>query len=170
LNDINNKRYRSAYFEHYGDKIWYHGDFITIQSSGGVIVHGRSDATLNPGGIRIGTAEVYRQVEQLNFIQDSLCVGKNENGDVSITLFVKMKNINEKLNEDQTKLIKKLIKSKTTPRHVPKYIISVSDIPYTRSGKKMELAVNRIINGREITNIEAVANPECLEQYEKAFN
>ena len=169
LNDESGERYRSAYFETFGDRIWHHGDFVTIKSHGGVVVHGRSDATLNPGGVRIGTAEIYRQIEQLDFVDDSLCVGKNEDGDVSVTLFIKPKNENFVLSDEIIKDIKTNIKSKTTPRHVPKYIKLVDGIPYTRSGKKMELAVTRLINGRALNNIEAVSNPECLEQYEKAF-
>lgn len=165
LNDHNNQLINSAYFDRYKD-IWHHGDFVMVTDRGSVIVYGRSDATLNPGGVRIGTAEIYRQSEQLAYIADSLCVGKNVDGDVDVWLFVKMKT-GESLSEDRIAEIKKKIRSNTTPRHVPKTIAEVSDIPYTRSGKKMELAVARIINGRNLTNIEAVANPECLEEYKR---
>ncbi|MCP4913029.1 MAG: acetoacetate--CoA ligase [Oligoflexia bacterium] len=164
LNDKNNERINDAYFNRF-ENTWHHGDFIKITEYGGVVVYGRSDATLNPGGVRIGTAEVYRQTESLNWMSDSLCVGRQVDGDVEIVLFVKL-NEGEELTEERVVEVKKLIKAKTTPRHVPRYVWAINDIPYTRSGKKMELAINRIINGRELKNIEAVANPECLAEYE----
>jgi len=163
LNDPEQSKIREAYFNHFKG-VWHHGDFVQITERGSVIVFGRSDATLNPGGVRIGTAEIYRQTEQLAFVADSLCVGKEVEGDVDVWLFVKLRE-NEELSEERIAQIKKQIRANTTPRHVPKVVKAVSDIPYTRSGKKMELAVNRLINGRALTNIEAVANPECLEQY-----
>tara|TARA_R110002072_G_scaffold276051_1_gene437543 strand:+ start:288294 stop:290219 length:1926 start_codon:yes stop_codon:yes gene_type:complete len=165
LNDDNGEKIRDAYFNHFKG-VWYHGDFIKITDSGGVVVYGRSDATLNPGGVRIGTAEVYRQTESLVWLEDSLCVGRKNDGDVDIVLFVKLKD-GEELSEQRVLEIKKLIKANTTPRHVPRHVWQISDIPYTRSGKKMELAITRIINARELKNIEAVANPECLKEYEK---
>lgn len=160
LNDKNNERINAAYFNHFKG-VWHHGDFVTITKRGSVIVHGRSDATLNPGGVRIGTAEIYRQTEMLSYLDDSICVGKKVDGDVEVILYVKM-SAGEKLTPERIQEIKSLIKVGTTPRHVPKEIISVGDIPYTRSGKKMELAVTRLIAGKELTNVEAVANPECL--------
>tara|TARA_B100000925_G_scaffold174384_1_gene131399 strand:- start:63 stop:1991 length:1929 start_codon:yes stop_codon:yes gene_type:complete len=164
LNDSDRSRYNSAYFEKY-EGVWHHGDFITITSAGGVQVHGRSDATLNPGGVRIGTAEIYRQTELIEYLEDSICVGRpTEDGDVDVVLFVKMKT-DETLSEERVIEIKKTIKEKTTPRHVPKDIMAVGDIPYTRSGKKMELAVTRLISGKELTNIEAVSNPESLKYF-----
>lgn len=163
LDDNNNEKINAAYFDQ-NDGLWTHGDFVKITEHGGVIVYGRSDATLNPGGVRIGTAEIYRQTEKLSFIEDSICVGKNTNGDVDIILFVKLKP-NIELTLDRKKEIKEIIKKNTTPRHVPKEIIQVQDIPYTRSGKKVELAVTRIIQGLAVNNIEALANPECLNEY-----
>lgn len=165
LDDPNDTKFKNAYFEKF-ENIWHHGDFITITEDGGVEVFGRSDATLNPGGVRIGTAEIYRQTEQVSFLEDSLCVGKLRDGEVEVVLFVNLKK-NEELTDSRIEEIKKLIKKNTTPRHVPKEIHEVSGIPYTRSGKKMELAITRIINNKKLTNIEAVSNPECLEEYNK---
>lgn len=165
LNDLDQNKIKDAYFNKFTN-VWYHGDYIKITDHGSVVVFGRSDATLNPGGVRIGTAEIYRQTESLSFVQDSICVGKNINGDVDVILFVKLKT-NEVLTPERIKEIKQLIKNNTTPRHVPREIHAVSDIPYTRSGKKVELAVNKIINGREINNLEAIANAECLEEFKK---
>lgn len=165
LNDLDQTKIKDAYFNKFTN-VWYHGDYIKITDHGSVVVFGRSDATLNPGGVRIGTAEIYRQTESLSFIQDSICVGKNINGDVDVILFVKLKT-NEVLTPERIKELKQLIKNNTTPRHVPREIHAVSDIPYTRSGKKVELAVNKIINGKEINNLEAIANAECLEEFKK---
>jgi acetoacetyl-CoA synthetase len=165
LNDPNDEKIKNAYFNQY-ENTWYHGDFITMTNRNSVIVHGRSDATLNPGGVRIGTGEIYRQTEKIEFIKDSLCVAKERDGDVEIHLFVKTLN-DETLTPEMKKQIKSIIRSQTTPRHVPKEIFQIHDIPYTRSGKKMELAVSRIINGRQLNNIEAVANPDSLKEYEK---
>ena len=165
LDDPQNEKINAAYFEQ-NPGVWTHGDFVKITSHGGVIVYGRSDATLNPGGVRIGTAEIYRQTETLPFILDSLCVGKNTNGDVDVLLFVKLKE-GEELTPERKKQIKEQIKKNTTPRHVPREIHVVQDIPYTRSGKKVELAVSKIIHGKPVTNIEALANPESLKEYER---
>lgn len=167
LNDSDSQKMNAAYFDKYKEKkidVWHHGDFIKITEHGGVLVFGRSDATLNPGGVRIGTSEIYRQTESLNYIMDSICVGKNTNGDVDVVLFVKLKP-DELLTNERVKEIKSLIKNNTTPRHVPRFIYQVKDIPYTRSGKKVELAVARIINGRVVDNLEALVNPECLNEY-----
>ncbi len=163
LNDPDNEKYKKAYFSKY-ENVWHHGDFITITSDNQVKVFGRSDATLNPGGVRIGTSEIYRQTENIKYLEDSICVGKQKDGDVDVLLFVKLVS-GETLTVDRINEIKSLIKTKTTPRHVPKQIYAVSGIPYTRSGKKMEMAVTRLINGRELNNIEAVSNPDCLEEY-----
>lgn len=165
LDDASGEKIRAAYFDQ-NPGVWTHGDFVKITRHGGVIVYGRSDATLNPGGVRIGTAEIYRQTETLPFILDSLCVGKNNNGDVDVLLFVKMK-AGEELTTERKKLIKEQIKKNTTPRHVPREIHVVADIPYTRSGKKVELAVSKIIHNRPVTNLEALANPESLKEYER---
>jgi acetoacetyl-CoA synthetase len=163
LNDPGQEKMNEAYFIQRAG-MWTHGDFIKVTNHGGVIVYGRSDATLNPGGVRIGTAEIYRQTEGLPFILDTLCVGRPSLGDVDVVLFVKLK-AGEELTLERKKLIKEKIKNNTTPRHVPKEIHVVSDIPYTRSGKKVELAVARILSGKAVTNIEALNNPECLAEY-----
>ena len=165
LNDSSNVLINAAYFDQ-NPGYWTHGDFVKISKEGTVTVYGRSDATLNPGGVRIGTSEIYRQTETLSFIADSLCVGRPTMGDVDVLLFLKMK-LNEELNNERKKMIKDLIKKNTTPRHVPKEIYVVQDIPYTRSGKKVELAVTKILSGKPVTNVEALANPECLSEFEK---
>lgn len=164
LNDENSQKINEAYFTQ-NKGFWTHGDFVKITKNLGVIVYGRSDATLNPGGVRIGTSEIYRQTESFNFIQDAICVGRPNQGDVDVLLFVKMKN-GEELTLERKKAIKDLIKKNTTPRHVPKDILVVTDIPYTRSGKKVELAISRILAGKPVTNREALSNPECLSEYE----
>lgn len=163
LGDKDGERIHKAYFAQFPG-VWAHGDFIQFTEHGGVKVLGRSDATLNPGGVRIGTAEIYRQVEGISWIEDSLCVGLQEGGDVSVILFVKMVS-GEELSDDRIKQLKTEIRANTTPRHVPKYVETIADIPYTRSGKKMELAVTHILAGRTINNEQAVANPESLECY-----
>ena len=163
LGDEDGKRIKGAYFDQFPNT-WAHGDFIEKTEHGGIKVHGRSDATLNPGGVRIGTAEIYRQVEGIEWVEDCLCVGLQEDGDVSVVLFIKMAP-HEILSDERITQVKKEIRSNTTPRHVPKYVSSISDIPYTRSGKKMELVVTHILAGREIKNIEAIANPESLSDY-----
>ena len=168
LNDEDKSKINAAYFDQ-TPGVWTHGDFVKITEHGGVIVYGRSDATLNPGGVRIGTAEIYRQTEGLNFILDSLCVGKPNNGDVDVILFVKLKD-REELGLERKKQIKDLIKKNTTPRHVPREIIVVNDIPYTRSGKKVELAIARILAGKPVTNLEALVNPESLDEYYQYSN
>jgi len=165
LNDSDNNLINAAYFDQ-NKGVWTHGDYIKISHNGTVTVYGRSDATLNPGGVRIGTSEIYRQTENLDFIADALCVGKPVQGDVDVLLFLKLKP-NEELTVERKKQIKEMIKKNTTPRHVPKDIIVVSDIPYTRSGKKVELAVTKILSGKPVTNVEALANPESLKEYEK---
>tara|TARA_Y100000590_G_scaffold470768_1_gene669785 strand:- start:10550 stop:12475 length:1926 start_codon:yes stop_codon:yes gene_type:complete len=165
LNDEGNKKLNEAYFNRFKN-IWHHGDFITITKEGGVLVYGRSDATLNPGGVRIGTSEIYRQTEILPYLSDSLCVGRQRDGDVEVVLFVKLSD-GEELTEARVTEIKKQIKNNTTPRHVPREVFPIEDIPYTRSGKKMELLVTRLLNNKPPTNIEAVANPNCLEEYKK---
>jgi acetoacetyl-CoA synthetase len=162
-NDHDGRKYRSAYFEiHSG--VWSHGDYIEITESGGVIIYGRSDATLNPGGVRIGTAEIYRQVENIPEILDSLVIGQDWDNDVRVILFVKLREGYE-LTEDLTKHIKNTIRNNTTPRHVPAKIIAIADIPYTISGKKVELAVRRVIHGLEVKNVDALANPDALKCY-----
>lgn len=163
LNDPNGGKMHSAYFKVFAN-LWHHGDFIKIKKSGGVEVLGRSDATLNPGGVRIGTAEIYQQIEKFNYIADSLCVGREADGDVEVLLFLKMK-VNEILTPQRILELKAEIKKNTSPRHVPHYFFPVADIPYTRSGKKMELIVSRIMNKKELKGIEAVVNSECLDEF-----
>ena len=165
LNDSDKKLYNKAYF-HRWENIWCHGDHMKMTAEGGVGMYGRSDSTLNPGGVRIGTAEIYGQVEPLPYVNDALCVAKKRRGDEDIYLFVKMKD-SEDLNLQRIKEMKTLIRNNTTPRHVPKEIFSVNDIPYTRSGKKMELIVAKIINSTESVDMQSVANPECLNEYKK---
>jgi acetoacetyl-CoA synthetase len=163
-NDPEGKKYQSAYFDVFPN-IWHHGDFIEITPENGVIVYGRSDATLNPGGVRIGTAEIYRQVENLEQIEDSLVVGQEWQGDVRVVLFIKL-NEGAFLDEELIKTIKSTIRKNATPRHVPAKIIAVDDIPYTISGKKVELAVRNVIHGREVKNKDALANPQALDLYD----
>ncbi len=163
-NDPDGEKYRKAYFDVYPG-VWRHGDFVEITERGGVIVYGRSDATLNPGGVRIGTAEIYRQVESIEEIVDSVVVGKNTpDADVEVCLFVVLR---EGLTLDAalSDKIKKRIADGTTKRHVPKHIKQVTAIPYTISGKKVELAVQRVIHGQPVPNRDALANPAALDQY-----
>jgi len=162
-NDEGNLRYKKAYFSAY-PKVWHHGDYIEITDTEGVIIYGRSDATLNPGGVRIGTAEIYRQVESLDEIKDSLVVGQEWQNDVRVVLFVKL-NESVELTEELIKKIKTAIRENATPRHVPAKIIQVDDIPYTISGKKVELAVRNIIHNEPVENRDALANPQALELY-----
>jgi len=162
-NDKNNEKYQSAYFEVFPG-IWHHGDFMEITQNGGIIMLGRSDATLNPQGVRIGTAEIYRVVEQIPEIEDSVVVGKKEESDEIVVLFVKLK-AGSSLDEQLTKKIISSIRNGCSPRHVPAIIKSVPDIPYTINGKKVEIAVKKIIHGLEVKNKDALANPGCLDFY-----
>lgn len=161
--DENNEKYHNAYFDYYPG-IWRHGDYIKITDNGGIIVYGRSDATLNPGGIRIGTAEIYRVVESMHEIADSIVIGQQYEGDTRIVLFVVLKK-DLKLDDNLTVKIQKNIKESLTPRHVPKIIKQVTEIPHTLNGKKVELAVTKIIHGEEVKNESALANPESLNQF-----
>lgn len=162
-NDADGKKYRSAYFSVYPG-VWRHGDYIRITSHDGVIIGGRSDATLNPGGVRIGTAEIYRQMELVKEVADSLVVGQKWKDDERIILFVKLAGGAE-LTEALKDRIKKTIRQNTSPRHVPAKIIKVADIPYTINMKKIELAVKNIIHGKPVQNRDALVNPECLDLY-----
>ena len=161
-NDINKEKYKQSYFDTY-DNIWKHGDFILINEEG-VEIFGRSDATLNPGGVRIGTAEIYQSINSISYISDSLAVGQSINQDERIVLFVKLKE-NEYLNEDRKNEISSAIKYKCSPKHVPSVIVSIEDIPYTLNGKKVEIAVKNIIHGIEPKNKSSLSNPESLEYY-----
>jgi acetoacetyl-CoA synthetase len=162
-NDPAGNKYEAAYFDQFPG-IWRHGDFIQVTEQGGVIIYGRSDATLNPGGVRIGTAEIYRQLDPMEAIEDAVVVGQNWNNDVRVILFVKMAEGHE-LSETLQQEIKKAIRTSASPRHVPAKIIAVPDIPYTLNMKKVELAVRKIIHGQEVKNKEALRNPECLDYF-----
>jgi acetoacetyl-CoA synthetase len=162
-NDPDKEKYLSAYFKAYPG-VWHHGDFIKITENGGVIIYGRSDATLNPGGVRIGTADIYRQVETLPEIADSIVIGQDWDNDVRIVLFIKPAPGVE-LTEALVKKIKKTVKDNTSPRHVPAKIIAVADIPYTINMKKVELAVRNVVHRRPVLNKDALANPEALDLY-----
>jgi acetoacetyl-CoA synthetase len=161
--DNNGEKYRKAYFEKYPG-VWTHGDYIEITKYGSIKVYGRSDATLNPGGVRIGTSEIYRIVEEMEEIHDSLAVGKKWNGDEKVILFVTL-NEGIKLDQILKDRIKAELKTKATPRHVPSEIFEVKEIPRTISGKKVEIAVSKILNGEEIDNKDALANPHSLDQF-----
>ncbi len=162
-NDADGRRYRAAYFERYPG-VWRHGDFTEITPRGTVIITGRSDAVLNPGGVRIGTAEIYRQVEQIPEVLESLAVGQQWQGDVRIVLFVRLRD-SLPLTDDLRNTIVRQIRAGASPRHVPAVILQVTDIPRTRSGKIVELAVTDVIHGRPVHNVSALANPESLDQY-----
>jgi len=162
-NDPDGIKYRAAYFERF-DNVWCHGDFAEWTEHGGIIIHGRSDATLNPGGVRIGTAEIYNQVEQMPEILEALCIGQDWEGDVRVVLFVRLAE-GVVLDEKLIAAIKNKIRTGATPRHVPAKIVAVADIPRTKSGKITELAVRDVVHGREVKNKEALANPHALELY-----
>jgi acetoacetyl-CoA synthetase len=162
-NDEKGEKYYNAYFNKFKN-VWAHGDFIEINEHGGVVIYGRSDATLNPGGVRIGTAEIYRIVEKFIEVEDSLVVGQDWKNDQRVILFLKLKE-GYKLLNTLTDIIKKDIKSSLSPRHVPAIILQIKDIPYTISGKKVELAVKKIIEGKNVVNQDALGNPESLELY-----
>jgi len=162
-NDKNNKKYHDAYFSKYRN-VWCHGDYIIKTENDGFIIYGRSDATLNPGGVRIGTAEIYRQVEQIDEVLEGLVVGQIWQGDTRVVLFVRL-NQNSNLTQDLINKIVTKIKIGASPRHVPSKIIKVNDIPRTKSGKIAELAVRDIIHNKEINNQTALANPECLNYF-----
>ena len=162
-NDNNGEKYRKAYFNKFPG-VWAHGDFIEINDHGGLKIFGRSDSTLNPGGVRIGTAEIYRVVEAFDEIADSLVIGQEWKGDQRMILFLKLaKSVS--INDDLTKKLKQSIKSHCSPRHVPEIILPVDDIPYTLSGKKVEIAVKKIIDGEDVINRDALANPDSLDLY-----
>ena len=163
--DDDGQKYHNAYFTKFKN-IWHHGDFIERTDKNGFIMRGRSDATLNPGGVRIGTSEIYQQVEDIDFITEGLVVGQDFDDDERIILFVTTKN-NQEINDEKSQLIKSRIRKNCSPKHVPAIIIKVPEIPRTKSGKIVELAVKQIINGEKINNKEAIANPEALKFFEK---
>jgi acetoacetyl-CoA synthetase len=162
-NDPDGKKYKAAYFERF-DNIWCHGDFAEWTEHGGLVIHGRSDATLNPGGVRIGTAEIYNQVEQLEEVAEAICIGQDWEDDVRVVLFVRLAG-GENLTPDLVSRIKTKIRTGASPRHVPAKVIEVADIPRTKSGKIVELAVREVVHGRPVKNKEALANPEALEHF-----
>jgi acetoacetyl-CoA synthetase len=162
-NDKKDEKFKKAYFNKYKN-VWYHGDYAEVKNSGGFIIYGRSDTTLNPGGVRLGTSEIYSVVENFEEIKESIVVGQHWDNDVRIILFIVL-NKNFEFNEDLKIKIKKRIRIEASPRHVPSKIITVSDIPRTKNGKIVELAVKNVIENNEIKNKEALANPEVLKQY-----
>jgi acetoacetyl-CoA synthetase len=161
--DEDGSKYKAAYFEKIPG-IWSHGDFAMQTGHGGMVIFGRSDATLNPGGVRIGTAEIYRQVEKLDEVLESLCVGQDWEDDTRVILFVRLRDGLE-LDDSLRDRIRSTIRENTTPRHVPARIIQVADIPRTISGKIVELAVRNVIHGKPVKNVDALANPEALDLY-----
>ncbi len=162
-NDPDDVKYRAAYFERYPG-VWHHGDYVELTDHGGVIIYGRSDAVLNPGGVRIGTAEIYRQVEQMDEVVESLVIGQQWDRDERIVLFVRLRD-ECPLTPELESRIRSRIRANATPRHVPARIVRVSEIPRTRSGKIVELAVRDVVHGRDVRNLDALANPEALAQY-----
>ena len=162
-NDRRNKKYINSYFNKFKN-VWTHGDYILITKYGGVQIFGRSDATLNPGGVRIGTSEIYQVLESIDYIDDSLLVGQKWKDDERIVLFLKLFNSNLISDKIITE-VKEVIKKHCSPRHIPNKIIQIQDIPYTVNGKKVEIAVKNIIHGINPDNKSALANPESLEFY-----
>jgi acetoacetyl-CoA synthetase len=162
-NDTDGRKYHAAYFERF-DNVWCHGDYAEWTEHGGIIIHGRSDATLNPGGVRIGTAEIYNQVEQLPEIIEAICIGQDWDSDVRIVLFVRLAE-GAILDEPLAARIKAKVRTGASPRHVPAKIVAVADIPRTKSGKITELAVRDVVHGRQVKNREALANPEALDLF-----
>ena len=159
--DEGGQKYYSAYYEHF-EGVWAHGDFAEITKHGGVVIYGRSDAVLNPGGVRIGTAEIYRQVDKIEAVLESIVIGQEWKNDVRVVLFVKMRE-GQELTDSLIQEIKLVIRTECTPRHVPAKILEVGDIPRTKSGKIVEISVRDIVHGLEIKNKESLANPEALE-------
>jgi acetoacetyl-CoA synthetase len=166
-NDADGAKYRAAYFEKFPG-VWCHGDYIEQTAHDGFVIYGRSDAVLNPGGVRIGTAEIYRQVESLDEVVESLVIGQDwppdRPADVRMVLFVRLRE-GLQLDEALIERIKRRIRDNTTPRHVPARVVQVPDIPRTQSGKIVELAVRNVVHGRPVKNVEALANPEALAHY-----
>jgi acetoacetyl-CoA synthetase len=162
-NDPDGAKYRSAYFDKFPG-VWCHGDWCELTEHGGMIIYGRSDAVLNPGGVRIGTAEIYRQVEQLDEVVESLAIGQRWDNDVRIVLFVRLR-AGLTLDGALSDRIRQQIRRNCSPRHVPGRIVQVDDIPRTKSGKIVELAVRDVVHGRPVKNLEALANPEALDLF-----
>lgn len=161
--DKSGEKYHNAYFTEYKN-VWHHGDYVALKPEGGMVIYGRSDATLNPGGVRIGTAEIYRHVEQIEEVLESIVIGQDWDNDVRVVLFVVLKEP-YRLDEKLTEKICKTVRKECTPRHVPAKVVQVDDIPRTKSGKIVELAVREVVHGRPVKNIHALANPEALELF-----
>jgi len=162
-NDPDGRKYHAAYFDRFPG-VWRHGDYVALTEHGGVIIYGRSDAVLNPGGVRIGTAEIYRQVEQIDEVVESLVIGQQWDGDERIVLFVRLRD-GLTLTPELEDRMRRRIRENTTPRHVPARIVQVTEIPRTKSGKIVEIAVRDVVHGRNIANSEALANPDALDQF-----
>jgi acetoacetyl-CoA synthetase len=162
-NDPDGAKYRAAYFEKFPG-VWCHGDWAEITQHDGIIIYGRSDATLNPGGVRIGTAEIYRQVEQFDEILEAIAIGQDWDNDTRVILFVVMRP-GYQLTDDLQDRIRKTLRANCSPRHVPARIVAVADIPRTKSGKITELAVRDVVHGRAVKNKEALANPDSLAHF-----
>jgi len=162
--DPDGSRYRAAYFERFPG-VWAHGDYGELTERQGFVIHGRSDAVLNPGGVRIGTAEIYRQVERIDEVIDSVVIGQDWAGDVRVVLFVVLREGLE-LTQALANQIRRVIRTNATPRHVPEVVVQVPDVPRTISGKIVELAVRNVVHGRPVTNLDALANPEALDAFE----
>ena len=162
-NDDDGAKYHAAYFAKFPN-VWCHGDYVELTEHGGMIIYGRSDAVLNPGGVRIGTAEIYRQVERIDEVTEGLVIGQEWRGDVRVVLFVTLRP-GVSLDDDLIARIKARIRAEASPRHVPAKILQVAEIPRTKSGKIVELAVRDLVHGRAIKNVEALANPQALDHF-----
>jgi len=163
-NDDDGSKYQSAYFDSFAG-VWRHGDFIIRTANGGFRIQGRSDATLNPGGVRIGTADIYRVVDGIDEVSDSVVIGPSLNGEVKVLLFVVLRP-GFSFNDELAAKLRSKIKTEASPRHIPDSIFAVAEIPYTRNMKKVEIAVRNIFEGRPVTNKEALSNADCLKEYE----
>jgi acetoacetyl-CoA synthetase len=161
--DTDGSRYQQAYFSQFAG-VWAQGDYAEQSATGGLIIHGRSDAVLNPGGVRIGTAEIYRQVEKVEEVVESVAIGQQWHNDVRVVLFVRLRE-GLQLDDALRQRIRQVIRQYTTPRHVPAVIAQVNDIPRTISGKLVELAIRNVVHGQPVKNTDALANPEALEQF-----
>ncbi len=161
--DDSGEKYHSAYFARF-DNVWHHGDYVRLTDNGGMVIYGRSDATLNPGGVRIGTAEIYRHVEQLDEVIESIVIGQDWDDDVRVVLFVVLKP-GLTLDDELSQTIRTTVRAKCSPRHMPAKVIQVAEIPRTKSGKIVELAVREVVHNRPVKNIGALANPQALEHF-----
>jgi acetoacetyl-CoA synthetase len=161
--DASGEKYHNAYFARF-DNVWHHGDYVRLTENNGIVIYGRSDATLNPGGVRIGTAEIYRHVEQIEEVVESIVIGQDWDDDVRVVLFVVLQTGLE-LDDALQGEIRKTVRVKCSPRHVPAKIIQIAEIPRTKSGKIVELAVRDVVHNRAVKNVHSLANPEALELY-----